>query len=64
MGVGRNALACLLISAFAMGLASCRESEQDRPLIYHNGVYGGKPDTELTDQQRRELQLRGQNQKF
>ncbi len=64
MGVGRSILAGLLVAVFAMGLAGCRESEQDRPLGYEKGVYGGKPDTALSDEQRRDLQHRGRNQKF
>ncbi|WP_162901428.1 hypothetical protein [Breoghania sp. L-A4] len=57
-------MAGFLVAVFALGLAGCRESEQDRPLTYEPGVYGGKPDTALTDEQRRELQHRGLNQKF
>lgn len=57
-------MAGLLVATFAIGLTGCRDSEQDRPLMYEKGVYGGKPDTELSEEQRRELQFRGQNQKF
>lgn len=57
-------MAGLLVAVFAAGLAGCRESEQDRPLSYEKGVYGGKPDMALTEEQRRELQHRGRNQKF
>lgn len=64
MGVGRSVIAGLLVAVFAAGLAGCRESEQDRPLNYHKGVYGGKPDTELSEDQLRELRHRGQSQKF
>ncbi len=49
---------------FATGLAGCREEEQDRPLHLDKGVYSGKADTKLTDDQRRELERRGQLQKF
>lgn len=51
---------CVLMA----GIAGCREEEQDRPLVYEPGVYGGKQDTALTPEQQRELELRGRMQKF
>jgi len=42
----------------AVALAGCRSEEQGRLTNYEPGVYKGKPDTELTEDQRRELMRR------
>ena len=54
----------LALVALVAGLGACREHEQDRPLRYEQGVYGGKKDTPLTAKQQRELELRGRKQNF
>ncbi len=54
----------VLLTGLALGLGACRENEQDRPLHLEKGTYSGQPDTELTEDQRRALQQRGQLQKF
>jgi hypothetical protein len=56
------ALACLFLAT--LGLAGCRDEEQGRVLQYQKGVYLGKPDTELTQDQRDVLRHRGYNQRF
>lgn len=45
-------------------LAGCRESEENRPIKLEKGSYGGPSDTELTEEQRRELRARGTKQGF
>lgn len=55
----------LVGALFALtGLAGCREQEENRPIKLEKGQYEGKTDTGLTDAQRRELRLRGEQQKF
>jgi len=54
----------VLLAGLALGLGACRENEQNRPLHLEKGTYSGQPDTELTEDQRRALQQRGQLQKF
>ena len=46
----------LTLSVFA--LAGCRDEEQGRVLQYDPGVYKGKTDTNLTEEQRRILRQR------
>lgn len=48
----------------AAGLAGCREDEQNRALHLEKGTYAGKADKELTPEQQRALQARGNRQKF
>jgi len=43
-------------------LAGCRAEEQGRLINYEPGVYKGKPDTELTEVQRRVLRQRSLHQ--
>jgi len=43
-------------------LAGCRAEEQGRLTSYEPGVYKGKPDTELTETQRRILRQRSAHQ--
>lgn len=47
----------LLIAPLLLALAGCNES--NRPLSYDKGVYGGKPDAQLTSEQVEELRQRG-----
>ena len=60
----RTVLIASVAIVLAAGLAGCREEEQDRPLHLDKGVYSGKADTGLTEDQRRALERRGQLQKF
>lgn len=48
----------------AVALAGCRESEQNRPLSYDKGHYQGKQDEALSEADVRQLQQRGNAQKF
>ncbi|MCH9808312.1 MAG: hypothetical protein K0U74_11320 [Alphaproteobacteria bacterium] len=57
-----NALRFALIAALATGLAGCRESEQGRPLEHTPGVYTGKKDQKLSDEQREALRQRSRYQ--
>ncbi|PTW60843.1 hypothetical protein C8N35_10322 [Breoghania corrubedonensis] len=59
-----NMLKVLALVALVVGLGSCREHEQGRPLVYEQGQYGGKKDTPLTAEQDRALELRGRKQDF
>lgn len=60
----RKAIAILAVAAMAIGLGACREEEQDRPLTFEPGVYGGAPDQELTDDARQTLDQRHDIQRF
>lgn len=51
-----------LILAVAFGLAGCREGEQNRPLTHQPGVYSGKKDEKLTEQQTEALRERSKYQ--
>jgi len=55
------ALAGLMLAA-GLVLAGCRAEEQGRPLMYKPGTYLGKPDTQLSEAQKRNLSLRAQRQ--
>ncbi len=58
-------LSVLIAAVAAVGLvAGCREDELNRTLQREKGAYQGPADTELTDEQRRELQRRGERQRF
>ncbi len=59
-GVGRIALA---VAACCALLAGCREAEQNRPLDFKPHVYRGQKLPPLSEQQRHELQERGNLQK-
>lgn len=61
-GLKRTALAgCLVVVGLALG--GCRESEQNRPLMFEKGKYLGKPDQPLSDQQIEELRRRAEEQR-
>ncbi|MXN67387.1 hypothetical protein GR183_20970 [Stappia sp. GBMRC 2046] len=54
-----------VVAAFALiALAGCREDEQNRALHIEKGTYAGKPDTELSKEQLRELDARAKEQRF
>jgi hypothetical protein len=56
--------ACLLAAlAVALPAGGCRENEQNRPLEFQPHVYQGQKLPTLTEQQKRELQERGNLQK-
>ncbi len=57
-----TALKVGLILTVAIGLAACREGEQGRPLSHEPGVYSGKKDEKLTDEQVKELRQRSSYQ--
>jgi len=52
--------ACAALVAFV--LPGCRESEQDRVLLYKKGTYMGKADQQLTSRQLDALRARTRNQ--
>lgn len=56
--------ATLGLLVLAVALAGCRESEQNRPLHYDKGVYGGKADSEVGADTRSELRMRHRGQSF
>ena len=47
-----------ILSLTVIALAGCREDEQGRVTRYEPGVYKGKADTNLTEEQRRSLRQR------
>jgi hypothetical protein len=55
-----------LLGALAAGLLlqSCREDEQNRPLLYDKGSYLGEPGPPLDEQQVEQLRYRARNQQF
>lgn len=57
--------AILVVAALGViGLAGCRESEQDRVIHFEQGVYKGNPDTPLDDGQVDELRSRAERQQY
>lgn len=46
-----------LLAAAGLMLAGCQDS--DRPTSYNKGVYGGEPDTELSEETVETLRQRG-----
>lgn len=54
----------LLVPALAAGLllSACDEAEQGRILRYEKGTYLGKPDQELSEEDREELMQRARLQ--
>ncbi len=51
------------VCGFAV-LSSCRESEQDRPLVKEKGVYEGPADAKLSDATLHKLRHRSARQGF
>jgi hypothetical protein len=62
----RTATSIWLLGALAAGLVlqSCREEEQNRPLLYDKGSYLGEPGPPLEQQQVEQLRYRARNQQF
>ncbi|WP_193184574.1 hypothetical protein [Nisaea sediminum] len=55
----------LALAALVMVLlAGCRESEQDRVLLYKKGTYLGAKDQSLSDETLTEIRDRGRRQSF
>jgi hypothetical protein len=53
----------LVLSVFlALSISACREAEQDRIKLYEKGVYLGKTDTPLLEEQKRNLANRTNKQ--
>jgi len=61
---GSGLTKALLAAALFASLAGCRELEENRPIKLDKGNYDGPADTELTEEQRRELRQRGNLQGF
>ena len=55
---------CLVAAGLALALSACRENEQNRPLTFEKGVYEGKADQALSEQDRDELRGRTHIQQF
>ena len=55
--------ALLAATALAVLAGGCRENEQNRPLDFTPGVYQGQKPPALTEQQKRELEQRGNQQR-
>jgi hypothetical protein len=54
----------LAIVGIALVVQSCREDDEQRPLIYHKGTYQGQQDQRLTDQQVDALRQRSTRQQY
>lgn len=61
-GLKRAALAGCLV-AVGLALGGCRENEQNRPLMFEQGTYLGKPDQPLSEQKIEELRHRAEQQR-
>lgn len=57
---GRAGVLCLI---GLIGLAGCRESEENRAIKLEKGGYAGPEDTALSEEQLRALRARGNQQK-
>lgn len=57
----RGAALAVLVLAL---LGGCRETEQDRVLLYKKGTYLGKSDQQLSDETLSEIRNRGRRQSF
>ncbi|MGD9867719.1 MAG: hypothetical protein AB7U38_06955 [Hyphomicrobiales bacterium] len=53
----KNIIPVAVMIAILASLGGCKET--DRPLSYEKGVYGGKADQKLTEQQLETLRQRG-----
>ncbi len=62
MNVRRFSKLTVLGGLAVLVLAGCRAEEQGRVTSYEPGVYKGKPDTQLTEAQRRLLRQRSVHQ--
>lgn len=60
----KKIFAAMSVGLMALAPAACNEFDQQRPLTYEKGVYGGAEDQKLDDAQRRALRQRGMRQKF
>lgn len=54
----------LAMTGIVLAMQGCREDEQNRPLTYDKGVYQGRPDQALDEQQVEALRQRTAGQKF
>lgn len=54
----------VLAALFAALLGGCRESEQDRVLLYKKGTYLGAEDQSLSEETLTEIRSRGRRQSF
>ncbi|NRG18359.1 hypothetical protein HPQ64_11725 [Rhizobiales bacterium] len=60
----RSGFWSILAIAALITLPGCREEEQNRVLHIEKGTYAGAPDTELSEEKRRELDARARAQRF
>ena len=54
----------VLASLVLVLVAGCRESEQDRVLMYKKGTYLGQEDQKVSEEALREIRSRGRKQSF
>lgn len=54
----------ICVACILLGLSSCREVEQNRPITEKKGLYEGPADTALDQETLRKLRNRGAAQKF
>ena len=60
----RRGVVALMAAGLLLGLSACRDNEQDRPLAFDKGVYGGKPDQKLSGAEVDALRGRAMEQKI
>ena len=58
MHIQRTSKLSAMVALAVLALGGCRAEEQGRLINYQPGVYKGKPDTQLTEKQRRTLRQR------
>lgn len=52
------------VLGMALAVQSCREDEQNRPLLYDKGSYQGQPDEALSEEQVEALRRRATGQSY
>jgi len=62
MRISKIALIGGCIVVIGLTVSACRQEEQNRPLSYDKGVYGGKQVQKLSKDEVRELDFRIKNQ--
>jgi hypothetical protein len=60
----RRVMAMLALAGLVLALQACREDEQNRPLVYDKGTYGGQVDEKLEQDQIDALRQRAAGQRI
>jgi hypothetical protein len=60
----RQVVPALALAVLVLALQACREDEQNRPLVYDKGTYGGPADEKLEQDQIEALRQRTAGQRM